>query len=260
MDVVGANFANVARRDPRAARRTARCRSSIPIGSGSIKDSPTPFAGVIDLIEMKALYFDAGDRWARRSAREPIPGEPAAEAKQYRERALRRADRHDEQGPDHVGGTRRARRSTLDAGRGSCVREQTLAAADSAGAVRLGPRAHRHPAAARRGLRLPAEPARPPAGRRHQSRRRTRKRSASPTRRSRSAGWCSRSSPTRNGDRFFVRIYSGTLKPQSRAVQPRQGRQGDSPASSTTSTPTRLDGLEEVPSGPGRRHRRPSSA
>ena len=35
---------------------------TIPIGSGSLKDSPTPFAGIIDLIEMKALYFDAGRR------------------------------------------------------------------------------------------------------------------------------------------------------------------------------------------------------
>src|SRR6185369_16667528 len=58
MDVVGANFANVLdevkdRLEGHPAPLTA------PIGAGSIKDSPTPFAGVIDLLEMQALRFDA---------------------------------------------------------------------------------------------------------------------------------------------------------------------------------------------------------
>ena len=61
MDVVGANFANVLDdiKDRLEGRPVA---ISIPIGSGSIKDSTTPFAGIIDLIEMKALYYEAAHR------------------------------------------------------------------------------------------------------------------------------------------------------------------------------------------------------
>src|SRR5262249_4021383 len=52
MDVVGANFANVL--DEIRERLEGRpVAVAIPIGSGSPKDSPTPFTAIIDLIEMK---------------------------------------------------------------------------------------------------------------------------------------------------------------------------------------------------------------
>src|SRR3954466_2506212 len=55
MDVVGANFANVL--NEIAERLEAKpVAINIPIGSGSIKDSPTPFSGIIDLIAMTALH------------------------------------------------------------------------------------------------------------------------------------------------------------------------------------------------------------
>src|SRR5579864_7526117 len=60
MDVVGANFPNVL--EEITERLEGRpVAVNIPIGSGSIKDSATPFRGVIDLIEMKALFFRAQD-------------------------------------------------------------------------------------------------------------------------------------------------------------------------------------------------------
>src|SRR5438045_4871551 len=61
MDVVGANFANVLDeiRDRLEGKPVAL---SIPIGSGSPKDSPTPLKGIIDLVTMQALYFDADSR------------------------------------------------------------------------------------------------------------------------------------------------------------------------------------------------------
>src|SRR5436853_3269430 len=60
MDVVGANFPNV------LGEITERLEAkpvpiNIPIGSGSIKDSPTPFSGTIDLLAMTALHFDESD-------------------------------------------------------------------------------------------------------------------------------------------------------------------------------------------------------
>src|SRR5437660_2088273 len=57
MDVVGANFANVL--DEVRERLEGRpVALTIPVGSGSPKDSPTPFAGIIDLIAMKAVYYN----------------------------------------------------------------------------------------------------------------------------------------------------------------------------------------------------------
>src|SRR5216110_177199 len=57
MDVVGANFANVL---AEIAERLegAPVAVTIPIGAGSVKDSHKPFAGINDLLQMKALYFD----------------------------------------------------------------------------------------------------------------------------------------------------------------------------------------------------------
>src|ERR1700736_3749591 len=54
MDVVGANFPNVLE-EVRERLEAHPIPLNIPIGSGSIKDSPTPFTALIDLIEMKAI-------------------------------------------------------------------------------------------------------------------------------------------------------------------------------------------------------------
>src|SRR5438876_3463365 len=57
MDVVGANFDNAVE-DIRERLEGHPVPLTIPIGSGSVKDSPTPFRGIIDLLQMKALIFD----------------------------------------------------------------------------------------------------------------------------------------------------------------------------------------------------------
>src|SRR5205814_3238532 len=58
MDVVGANFTK-AIEEIRERLEGTPAPVTIPIGSGSIKDSQTPFRGIIDLLEMKALHYDA---------------------------------------------------------------------------------------------------------------------------------------------------------------------------------------------------------
>src|SRR5216110_693907 len=57
MDVVGANFANVVDEIKERLEGTP-APVTLPIGAGSIKDSHKPFAGINDLLQMKALYFD----------------------------------------------------------------------------------------------------------------------------------------------------------------------------------------------------------
>ncbi len=95
MDVVGANFANVLDevRDRLEGRPVA---VTIPVGSGSPKDSPTPFRGIIDLVEMKALYYNAADE-GKTFRTEPIPAEYQAEAQAYRERLFDVLTEDDEQ-------------------------------------------------------------------------------------------------------------------------------------------------------------------
>src|SRR5207247_2013092 len=68
---------------------------NIPIGSGSIKDSPTPFTAIIDLIEMKAIYFDGDD--GKKLRREPIPDALRAESQGYREKLFDALTAHDDE-------------------------------------------------------------------------------------------------------------------------------------------------------------------
>ena len=97
MDVVGANFANVTVEDPRRERLDGNpVPITIPIGTGSAKDSPHAVRGVIDLIEMKALYFDAGDK-GKTIRVEPIPAELAADGPAYREQLFDVLTQHDDQ-------------------------------------------------------------------------------------------------------------------------------------------------------------------
>lgn len=95
MDVVGANFANCLK------EIVDRLEGSplplvIPIGAGSIKETTTPFKGVIDLLEMKALYFDAGDH-GRTIRSTDIPEENRAEAEEYREKLFDVLTQHNDE-------------------------------------------------------------------------------------------------------------------------------------------------------------------
>src|SRR5436309_8998865 len=94
MDVVGANFAN-ALEEISERLEGKPVAVNIPIGSGSPKDSPTPFKGIIDLIQMKALYFDPATN-GKTIRVEPIPEELQLEAEAYRERLFDVLTEHDE--------------------------------------------------------------------------------------------------------------------------------------------------------------------
>jgi len=95
MDVVGADFANVLQ-EIQERLEGKPVAVNIPIGSGSIKDSPTPFKGIIDLLEMQALYYDAEDKGKTFRA-EAIPAELQKEAQQWRERLFDQLTQHDDQ-------------------------------------------------------------------------------------------------------------------------------------------------------------------
>jgi elongation factor G len=93
MDVVGADFPNVlAEIEDRLEGRPVAV--TIPIGSGSIKDSPAPFRGLVDLVEMRALYFDPESK-GKSFRSEPVPAELEAEASRWRERLFDRLTEND---------------------------------------------------------------------------------------------------------------------------------------------------------------------
>src|SRR5262245_2835238 len=94
MDVVGANYANTLEQIRDRLDGTP-LPIVIPIGAGSIKETTTPFVGVIDLLAMKALYFDAGD-FGRTIRTADIPAENLAEARRYRDELFDVLTRHDE--------------------------------------------------------------------------------------------------------------------------------------------------------------------
>ncbi len=95
MDVVGANFVNVL--DEIRERLEGRpVAITLPIGSGSIKESQSPFTGTIDLITLQALHFDPQNQGKTIRA-EPIPTEMAAEVRRWRERLFDVLTEHDEQ-------------------------------------------------------------------------------------------------------------------------------------------------------------------
>jgi elongation factor G len=94
MDVVGANFENVLQS---IRRRLAGnpIAVNIPIGSGSIKDSATPFSGIIDLLSMQALYFDPTDQ-GKTFRTESIPDKLRAKTQSWREKLFDQLTQRDE--------------------------------------------------------------------------------------------------------------------------------------------------------------------
>jgi elongation factor G len=100
MDVVGANFDQTiksifTRLVPDPASQGMPIPVIIPIGSGGAADSPKPFRGVIDLIDWRAIFFDAGDL-GKTLRYEPIPEEFVDEAKKYRDQLFDVLTQHDE--------------------------------------------------------------------------------------------------------------------------------------------------------------------
>jgi elongation factor G len=94
MDVVGAHFENALE----AIRRRLAGNPvavNIPIGSGSVKDSATPFTGIIDLIDMQALYFEPADQ-GKTFRTEPIPDKLRTQAQKWREKLFDQLTQHDE--------------------------------------------------------------------------------------------------------------------------------------------------------------------
>jgi elongation factor G len=220
MDVVGANFANVLDevRDRLEGRPVA---VTLPIGSGSPKDSPTPFAGTIDLITMEALYFDAGDK-GKTIRREPIPAALRDEARRWREQLFDVLTERDEN--DRLTSAYLEGRDIPAEAIHAVLREQTMRRAiqpvlcgsgrEHAGIQPLMDAVTRY---------LPSPLDRPPVTGTN-PRKKDKEERRKPDPKEPFCGLVFKVVADPHGELFYLRIYSGTLKSQSRPLNPGKDR------------------------------------
>ena len=94
MDVVGANFANAVD-DIKESLEGIPAPITMPIGAGSIKDGPTPFRGIVDLLQMKAIFYDERTE-GKKFRTEEIPADQLAQAQKWRDHLFEILTRHDD--------------------------------------------------------------------------------------------------------------------------------------------------------------------
>src|SRR4051794_26322500 len=215
MDVVGADFDNVLA-EIRERLDGTPVPVVVPIGSGSVKDSPTPFAGVIDLLAMEALYFEPPD--GKKIRREPVPAESRDKAQAYRDQLFDALTRHDEH--DLITSALLEGKPPEPEKVKQLIREQTLkrliqpvlcgSGREHAGIQPLLDAACDY---------LPSPLDRPPvAGTNPKKPGKEEKRK--PDVKEPFCGLVFKIVAHPNGERFFVRVYSGVLKPQTRPYNP----------------------------------------
>jgi elongation factor G len=248
MDVVGANFANVL--EEIGERLEGRpVALTVPIGSGSPKDSPTPFIGIVDLIDMKALYFDEKDEGKTVRVAD-IPADMQAEAQSWRDKLFDAITGLGDSAlaltvMEQLLGGEKPDRAAVH----KLIRQLTLARAlqpvlCGSGREHIGIQ----PLMDAVTYYLPSPLDRPPVtGTNPKKADKEEKRKPDPQ--EPFCGLVFKVVSDKHGDIFFVRIYSGTLKSQSRAYNPgKDVKELISKIYHVHADPKR--GREEVPSAP----------
>src|SRR5436190_1779697 len=250
MDVVGANFAQTlksihARLTPNPGEQGRPVPIVIPIGSGGPADSRTPFSGVIDLIEMKAKFFDAGDL-GKTVRTADIPEDNLLEAEQYRSDMFDALTAHDDK--DLITSAVLDGKNPDPAKVRQLIREQCLAGKiypvlAGSGREHIGIQ----PLLDAVTLYLPSPLDRPPVVGTDPKGKKEQKRKPDP--KEPFCGLVFKASWHPNGNRFFVRVYSGVMKPNMRAYNPgKDVKENVAKLFHVHADPAR--GLEEVESGP----------
>jgi elongation factor G len=246
MDVVGANFEN-ALDEVRERLEGKPVALTVPVGSGSPKDSPTPFKGIIDLIEMKALYYDASDQ-GKTFHVEPIPSELEDYARSYRDRLFDKLTEHDES--DRLTTLVLEGKEVPAEAVRAAVREQTLKRLiqpvfAGSGREHIGVQ----PLMDAVTHYLPSPLDRPPVtGVNPKKKDKEEKRKPDP--KEPFCGLVFKIVSDTHGELFYVRIYSGTLKANSRVFNPgRDGKELVSKLFHTYADPTQRKELAEAYAG-----------
>ncbi len=246
MDVVGAHFEHALE----AIRQRLDGKPvpiTIPIGSGSPKDSATPFVGVIDLIEMEALYFEQADQ-GKTYRREPIPEDHRAEAQAWREKLFDQLTQHDEQ--DRLTSAYLEGKPIAPEAIRTVLREQTLQrllqpVLAGSGREHIGIQ----PLLDAVTYYLPSPLDRPPvAGTHPQKKDKVERRKPDP--REPFCGLVFKIVADTKGELYYVRVYSGTLKANSRVFNPGRGiKEFASKLYHTQADPRDREDVAEAPAG-----------
>jgi elongation factor G len=216
MDVVGANFENVDKEISERLEGTP-VPLTLPVGSGSPKDSHTPFRGIIDLIEERMLVFDA-DSFGKEFRQEAIPAEMKEEVRQGRERLFDVLTRFDAK--DHLTSAYLEGRAISADTLRSVIREQTVArqiqpVLCGSGREHIGIQPLMDAVA----WYLPSPLDRPPVVGTN-PKRKDKDEARKPDPKEPFAGLVFKIVADAHGELFYVRVYSGTLKAQSRPYNP----------------------------------------
>ncbi|MFN4259538.1 MAG: elongation factor G [Gemmataceae bacterium] len=249
MDIVGANFEN-ALADIRERLQGRPVAITIPIGSGSIKDSPRPFEGVIDLIAMQALYFrpSSADRPDGKTVEfQPIPDDLLAEAQSWREKlfdVLTEVDEEDRITSAYLEGQPIEVTVIRELLRQRTLRNEIQPVLCGSGREHIGVQ----PLMDAVCWYLPCPLDRPPVtGVNPKKPDKQEKRKPDPN--EPFCGLVFKVVADKHGDVFFVRVYSGTLKGQSRVYNPgKEAKELISKLYHIHADPKR--GREEVPTAP----------
>jgi elongation factor G len=216
MDVVGANFANaVSEVSERLEGHPAPL--TIPIGAGSIKDSSTPFRGIIDLLDMKALFFDPKNE-GKSFRSEAIPADYQAETQKWRDNLFEVLTKHDDK--DKITSAYlEGKPIAIDTLR-EVIREQTLARRIQPVFCGSG-REHIGIQPLMDGVTyyLPSPLDRPPVVGRNPAKK-DKEEQRKPDPKEPFAGLVFKIVADTHGDLYYLRIYSGTLKANSRPWNP----------------------------------------
>jgi elongation factor G len=216
MDVVGADFPNAVHEiTDRLEGHPAPVL--IPVGSGSIKESPTPFKGVIDLIEMRAIYYDPAT-FGKSFRDDPIPEELHDDAQKWRDNLFEVLTRHDDH--DRLTSAYLEGKPIPPETIRQVIREQTLArriqpVLCGSGREHIGVQKLMDAVT----YYLPSPLDRPPVvGRNPTKKDREETRKTDPD--EPFCGLVFKVIADTHGDLFYLRVYSGTLKANSRVYNP----------------------------------------
>jgi elongation factor G len=246
MDVVGANFAETVQ-EVKERLEGNPVPVTIPIGSGSVKDSYKPFKGVIDLLELRALYYDPANQ-GKTFRSEPIPEEMQADVQRWREHLFEVLTQKDDQ--DRLTSTYLEGKDIPAETVRQVLREQTL-------------QRHIQPVLCGSGREhagiqplidavcwyLPSPLDRPPVvGRNPRNKDREEKRKPDP--REPFCGLVFKIITDKHADLYYVRVYSGTLKANSRVLNPgREAKEFATKLYHVHADPRHRDDLPAAPAG-----------
>jgi elongation factor G len=219
MDVVGADF-EAAVESVRERLQGRPVPVTAPIGSGSPKDSPTPFRAVIDLVTMEACTFEdsaPGRADGKEVRRGPIPEEYLADAQRWRERlfdVLTEADEDDRITSLYLAGEPVPAAAVHDLVRRRTLKNEIQPVFCGSGREHVGIQLLMNGVC----WYLPSPLDRPPVTGRHPKKDKVESRKPDPSEPFAALVFKIQSDP--HGELYYLRIYSGTVKANSRPWNP----------------------------------------